>query len=41
MTDGDNIQWLMNSFVTNQNWWGARVEEKFHLAGQFHLDLLN
>ena len=20
MTDGDNIQWLMNSFVTNQNW---------------------
>ena len=24
MTDGDNLQWLMNSFTTSENWWGSK-----------------
>ena len=32
MTDGDNIQWLMNSFVTNQNWWGSKSRGKVPLG---------
>lgn len=23
MTDGDNVQWLLNDFATNQNWFGS------------------
>ena len=32
MSDGDNIQWLMNSFVTNQNWWGSKSRGKVPLG---------
>jgi hypothetical protein len=25
MSDGDNLQWLLNSFATGSNWWGSSV----------------
>jgi hypothetical protein len=32
MTDGDNIQWLMNSFTTSKNWWGSKSRGKIPLG---------
>ena len=28
MTDGDNVQWLYNTFVTDPKWWGNRLRGK-------------
>ena len=28
MTDGDNVQWLFNTFVTDPQWWGNRLRGK-------------
>jgi len=32
MSDGDNIQWLMNDFSTNENWYGSPLRGQFNMG---------
>lgn len=32
MSDGDNVQWMLGSFVQNRNYWGARLNGAYPLG---------
>lgn len=32
LSDGDNVQWLMNDFTTSSKWWGSSYRGKFNMG---------
>ena len=32
VTDGDNVQWMLNSFATNKNWWNSSSRGKIKVG---------
>lgn len=32
LSDGDNMQWLMNDFTTSSKWWASRYRGKFNMG---------